>query len=300
MPKLVNLGSLCIDHVYTVNHVAQTGETVASEAYSVFPGGKGLNQSLAAAKAGAAVKHVGCIGEDGRWLKDVLHEGSVDATGVRVIEGSTGHAIIQVDSQGQNAIVIVGGTNRQISPEIRQETFAGMESGDWLLLQNEINDLDTVLAQAASQDVKVAFNVAPVDGREQTYDYEKVGVLFVNEVEANALAGEEDAVASYEKLQDRYPDTTVVLTLGKDGGYCGRKGMESIHYEPYSVDVVDETAAGDSFIGYFMSGLLSDRSLSGVVDLANAAGALAVTQAGAASSIPELADVERFLNSRSN
>ena len=300
MAKLVNLGSLGIDHVYGVEHITQQGETVSSKSYSVFPGGKGLNQSLAAAKAGAQVHHIGCIGEDGEWLRNVLQDGEVETEGVQTVEGSTGHAIIQVDEDGQNAIVIAGGTNRLINDDNRAFAFDLIEEGDWLLLQNEINDLNLVLDEAAARGIQVAFNVAPVDGREQVYHYDAVSVLIVNEVEAAAVAGVADPSAAFEALRKRYRSMTIVLTLGKDGGYCSTPNGEVVRYEAPSVNAVDETAAGDSFIGFFMAGLLAGESISAALALANAAGALAVTKAGAASSIPSLAAVKEFLKTQSN
>ena len=168
MPKLVNLGSLCIDNVYRVPELTGPGETVASVSYEVFPGGKGLNQSIAAARAGAEVIHAGCVGKDGVWLKDTLSAEGVDVTGVRVVDTASGHAVIQVNDAGENAIVITGGANRVLEADQVDAVLAQVEPGDWLLLQNEINDLNGVLRAAAKRRCRVAFNVAPVDGRRQT------------------------------------------------------------------------------------------------------------------------------------
>ena len=189
MPKLVNLGSLCIDHVYQVPAFAGPGETVSSPTHEIFPGGKGLNQSIAAARAGIDVVHIGCVGEDGRWLKDTLAAEEVDVSGLRVVEGSSGHAVIQVNQAGENAIVIYGGTNRAIAEDDVRSALARVGGDDWLMLQNEINDLELVLRVADELDCRVAFNVAPVDGREADYDLSGVRLLIVNEIEASALAG---------------------------------------------------------------------------------------------------------------
>ena len=167
MPKLINLGSLCIDNVYSVDTVANVGETVASRNHAVFPGGKGLNQSLAASKAGAMVHHIGCVGEDGNWLKEILAEAGVEVGDIRQIKTRSGHAVFQVDSAGQNSIVISGGANRSIQALDRDIAFALIQPGDWLLLLNEINDIEAILEEAGDRDVNVAFNVAPVDGREE-------------------------------------------------------------------------------------------------------------------------------------
>ena len=294
MPKLVNLGSLGIDHVYSVDHITSAGETLASQTHDVFPGGKGSNQSIAAAKAGTQVVHVGCIGPDGDMLLDVLRDVNVDVSGVRVGEIATQHAVIQVDRQGQNAIVIFGGANRTITQQDRDVALSNIEPGDWLLLQNEINDLDQILEQAAERNVSVAFNVAPVDGREKGYDYSRVGLLIVNEVEAASLSGETDPELAFEALTSRYPDTIVLLTLGKDGGIYGGGKYPRVEYQAHVVDAVDETAAGDTFIGYFMAEWLRSKDLAKAIEDASAAGAIAVTKPGAASSIPSQAEVAAF------
>lgn len=295
MPKLVNLGSLGIDHVYSVDHITGAGETISSQSHDVFPGGKGSNQSIAAAKAGAEVVHVGCIGPDGDMLIDVLTEVNVDVEAVRVGDTATQHAVIQVDRQGQNAIVIFGGANLTINQQDRDAAISKMEPGDWLLLQNEINDLEKVLEQAADQDVSVAFNVAPVDGRESDYDYSNVDLLIVNEVEAAALAGESDPERAFDVLTNRYPDMIVLLTLGRDGGIHGGGRYPRVVYQAYAVDAVDETAAGDTFIGYFMAEWLRSQDLAKAVEDVSAAGAIAVTKPGAASSIPSRSEVDAFM-----
>ena len=297
MSKLVNLGSLCIDHVYRVPAIAGPGESVASRSYEVFPGGKGLNQSLAAARAGAQVVHVGCVGADGAWLRDLLSEQGVDASGVRVTDGASGHAAIQVDDQGRNAIAVAGGANRALQADDIARALGAVAQGDWLLLQNEINDLPDVLAEARRRGCAVAFNVAPVDGREADYDLGAVALLIVNEIEAAALAEGRPPRQAAAFLRDRLPDANIVLTLGRDG--CIHAGPEGVETLPaLAVRAVDETAAGDAFIGYLMASLLSGESLPAALRVGSAAGALAVTKAGAASSIPQASEVQALLAAR--
>ncbi|MCY4093675.1 MAG: ribokinase [Gammaproteobacteria bacterium] len=294
MPKLVNLGSLGIDHVYGVDHITTAGETISSFSHDVFPGGKGSNQSIAAAKAGADVVHIGCIGPDGDMLLDVLREVDVDVEHVRVGEIATQQAVIQVDRQGQNAIVIFGGANHTINQHDRNIALSKFEQGDWLLLQNEVNDLERILDQAGERNVSVAFNVAPVDGREKGYDYSRVGLLIVNEVEAASLAGEADPNCAFDILTSRFPEMIVLLTLGRDGGIYGGGKYPRVVYQAHEVDAVDETAAGDTFIGYFMAEWLRSQDLAKAVEDASAAGAIAVTRPGAAASIPSRTEVDSF------
>ena len=294
MPRLVNLGSLCVDHVYGVPNIASAGETVASRSHAVFPGGKGLNQSLAAARAGAEVAHAGCIGSDGLWLREELLGAGVDVSLVREADTPSGHAVIQVNPRGENAIVIAGGANRVLTAADRDAAFARCGPDDWLLLQNEINDLEAVLAGARAAGCRVAFNVAPVDGREQGYDLGGVALLILNEVEAAALAGVPEPDPALDVLCRRYPSCDVLITLGRDGLRHGR-GDARLRLDAFPADAVDETAAGDAFVGYLMAALLEGKPMREALVLGSAAGALAVTRAGAASSIPERGAVEALV-----
>ena len=303
MTELVNLGSLCIDHVYGVPNLTGAGETVASLSHAVFPGGKGLNQSLAAVKAGARVAHVGCVGGDGGFLVDLLRDNAVDVTGIRTLaDAVSGHAVIQVNSRGENAIVIAGGANRLLAVEDFDAAFSRLADGDWLLLQNEINNLEGALERAGRTPAKVAFNAAPVDGRETGYDLSFVDLLIVNQIEAAALCQLEPGVAGetlVSKLQQRYVHMTVVLTQGVRGLIFAPPGEQPASLPAFTVTTVDETAAGDAFIGYCLEGLISGVPLVDALVAGSAAGALAVTRAGAASSIPDAASVRQLVRETS-
>ena len=296
MTRLVNLGSLCIDNVYGVEKIASPGETVASHSYEVFPGGKGLNQSLAAQLAGCSVFHIGCVGSDGIWLKEFLASKGVDVSHIRESDEATGHAVIQVDALGQNSIVIVGGSNRSIS-HADIEVALDLARDGWLLLQNEINDLGEILERSFAAGVKVALNVAPVDGREQDYSLSGLGMLIVNEIEAAALSSESDPQSSLSVLCSRLPQTQVVLTRGNQGLLYGM-GDKRLVMEATTVTAVDETAAGDSFIGYLMASVISGDPIEGSLRRASAAGARTGMRAGAASSIPTKGEVDLFLTNR--
>ena len=286
MPKLVNLGSLCIDNVYSVPNITAAGETVASLEYAVHAGGKGLNQSLAAARAGARVAHVGCVGPDGRWLKQQLVQAGVDVTALREADSPSGHAVIQVNPSGENAIVITGGANRTLEDTDVDAAFSLCEPGDWLLLQNEINKMEDIFTIASKRNQKLALNLAPVDERIGNYDLDPVDLLIVNEVEAQALSGESAVDDAFEALCARYPSCDVVVTLGRDGLRYGR-GTERTALGALEVEAVDETGAGDAFVGYLMAGLLEGQRIQDALIAGSAAGALAATLAGAASSIPD-------------
>lgn len=298
MGTLINLGSLCVDNVYRVPHLTGTGETVASVSHHIFPGGKGLNQSLAASRAGARVRHVGCVGSDGDMLISVLADAGVDVAGIRrLVDVASGHAVIQVDDGGANAIVIAGGANRCVTEADVTRALDGASENDWLLLQNEINDLEIVLARAATLDVRVAVNVAPTDGREAGYDLSGVDLLIVNETEAAALAGDVALPpdTALERLASRWPNSTLVLTLGRAGLIYQLPGHAPQRLAAFPVRAVDETAAGDAFIGYLLAGLLAGDPLEQALRCGCAAGALAVTREGAATAIPREDEVRALL-----
>lgn len=299
MPKLVNLGSACVDYVYRVTELVAAGETASSLSHEVFPGGKGLNQSLAAARAGAEVHHLGAVGEDGMLLRQVLLDAGVDVTGLVIRpDVASGHAVIQVNDRGENAIVIAGGANRTIADADRAAARALLQPGDWLLLQNEINDLPLALELSRDTGARLAFNLAPVDGREADYDFDCVNLLIVNEIEARAvvpgdIAAEENAVVA-GWLAAKYPGMDVVLTAGADGLHHAR-GDSVVRQPAFSVTPIDETAAGDAFIGFLLAGLLAGEEMATALRLGAAAGAQAVTVAGAAGSIPDRAAVRALL-----
>lgn len=298
MAQLVNLGSLCIDNVYRVAHITRPGETIAAHGYARFMGGKGLNQSLAAALAGIATAHVGCVGEDGEELIATLARAGVDTTGIRRLGGiASGHAVIQLDGEGRNAIVITGGANRSIEARDIEAALAAVDRRGWLLLQNEINDLPQVLEAAKRAGVNVAFNIAPADGREQTYDLSGVALVITNEIEVCALTGQHSPDAALETLTRSHPRAHVVVTFGEHGLHYGR-GAERLRLPAFAVETVDGTGAGDAFIGYLMATLIEDASMRDALTMASAAGALAAMREGAAASIPTRAQVEEFLAER--
>ena len=190
-------------------------------------------------------------------LLDVLRGEGADIAGVQQLDGPSGHAVIQVDASGQNAIVISGGSNRRLSAGLIDSALAGLRPGDWVLLQNEINDVDVVMRKAAERGAAVAFNVAPPDERIHQYPVELLRLLVVNEHEAMALAGSPSSAAAFEQLIVRCPNTHIVLTKGKHGlMFRDADRAITLSMPAFSVQAVDETAAGDAFVGYLMAGLV--------------------------------------------
>ncbi len=290
MKKILNFGSLNIDFVYKVPHFVRPGETLQSISLEQFAGGKGANQSVALAKAGAEVFHAGKVGHDGLWLKEKLHHYGVDVT--HVIEGknSNGHAMIQVDKEGQNAIILYPGTNKEIEKSEIEKAFAAFNEGDYLLLQNEINLMDMLIKMGHEKGLKVCFNPAPMDSKVLDYPLECVSVLIVNETEGCALAGTKDQGAILKILGEKYPHAEILLTTGSEGASYFYEGKE-LHLPAEKVQVVDTTAAGDTFIGYFLAEKTQERPIEVCLQTAMHAAAKCVTKEGAMDSIPSRSEL---------
>jgi len=292
--KILNFGSFCIDHVYRVPHFVRPGETLPSLTYEVFAGGKGFNQSLAIARAGGLVSHAGSVGEDGEWLVQRLEAAGADVSRVIRSAKSTGHAVIQLNPAGENAIVLFAGANRSITREQIDLGLAGFGKGDLLLLQNEISEPAYLLQQALAKGMRVAMNPAPMDPVVQSLPLEQLSMIIVNEVEAFDLTGENTPESMLERLAQLMPRGDVVLTLGSQGAMW-RSASHGFHVPAMNVDVVDTTGAGDTFTGYLIASLAGGMPPDAAMRRAVVAAGLSVTRAGAADSIPDAVTVDRVL-----
>ena len=288
MAKILNIGSLNLDYVYAVPHFVEAGETLLSSRRDVFAGGKGLNQTVAAARAGAEVCHGGAVGADGDMLLDLLRDAGADVSAVARVDVPTGHAVIQVTPQGENAILILGGANRAVSHETVGIALEKVGPGDILLLQNEINGLDHIIRRAAQKGLRILFNPAPMEKAVKDLPLELLDTLIVNEGEGKALAGDMDA------LKAAYPNQKILLTQGSRGASLWT-GSEVIFQPAFPVKAVDTTAAGDCFLGYYAAALAEDLPYAAALRLAAAASALSVQRQGAAPSIPLRGEVEDYL-----
>ena len=285
--KILNIGSLNIDHVYRVDHVVAPGETLSSTELNLFCGGKGLNQSIAAARAGTQVWHAGKIGNDGAMLVSSLRECGVHTDLIQVSDGiPTGHAIIQVDRHGQNCIIVHGGANTSITPEDIDGFLSHFSAGDIFLTQNEISSLPYALEQAKKKGMLVALNPSPIGDLASSPALDWVDIFILNEVEGLQITGESDPQEICTALLRRYPRCKVMLTLGKSGCLYAEEGRRTSH-GIYDTAAVDTTAAGDTFVGYFLSGLCLGNSIEDILTTASKASAIAVSRAGASVSIPD-------------
>lgn len=284
--KILNFGSLNIDMVYQVNHIVLPGETLSGGDVKLFAGGKGANQSVALSKAGASVYHAGKIGEDGKWLLKKLQSFGVNTESVRVDSGATGHAIIQVSPDGENSIILSGGGNHRIDQKDITITFSSFEKGDWLVLQNEINGLESIIRAARENGMKICMNPAPFDDSIFSLPLELINLLIVNEHEAAGLARKE---GSYEELLDKltrdFPGQEILMTAGEDGAFYGKDSVR-IQVSASKVSAVDTTAAGDTYLGYYLASRIEGRNVEESMKRASGASALTVSRAGAMDSIP--------------
>ena len=291
--KIVNIGSLNLDMVYHVDHVSQPGETLPSSSVEEHLGGKGLNQSIACAKAGACVYHAGKIGSDGLVLKEELNKWGVNTEYLgQVMDTKNGHAIIQVDKNGQNAILLFAGSNFRITEADIDETLAAFEAGDILLLQNETSCVPYMIRKAHEKGMQVVLNPSPMSPELAAMDEMKyVDWFILNEIEGNQISGETEAEKICDSILAKYPHAHVMLTLGGNG--CMFKDKDRVaRHNIYKVDVVDTTAAGDTFTGFFLAGVVKGLPIEKVLELASKASAIAVGRPGASPSIPTLEEVE--------
>lgn len=283
--RILNFGSLNIDRVYQVEHFVRAGETILSGEYVSNIGGKGLNQSIALARAGAHVIHAGAIGPDGMDLKTALEADGVDTGYIMQVPEASGHAIIQI-ANGENCIIVYGGANQIIDPAYVSKVLDGFGTGDLLLLQNEISCVPYIMKQAKARGMKVAINASPVTEELLKYPLELADYIIVNEQEGGALANISDT--SYEVILNCVAEkyrTAVLLTVGEKGAYY-RSG-EAQYYQPVvKTNTVDTTGAGDTFCGYFLAGLSEGMEPGEILKMAAAAAAITVSRPGASKSIP--------------
>ncbi len=288
--KILNFGSINIDLVYRVPHIVRPGETLASLSLTTFAGGKGNNQSIALAKAGAPVFHAGKIGSDGEWIVRHLKSAGADVRFVRKDPGPTGHAVIQVADSGQNSIVLFPGANRGITRQEIRETLAHFGQGDILLLQNEINAIPAIMKAAHQAGMKIWFNPAPFDPAILDYPLSLVDCFIVNEIEAAGLSGAKAGKTTLSVLAKKFPQAEILMTLGSKGAML-KSGPQQFRVPSPKVKAVDTTAAGDTFIGYYAASVIRGYPPQQCLTYACKAAALSVTRKGAASSIPDQREV---------
>jgi ribokinase len=292
--QVLNIGSINVDHVYSVGHFVRPGETLASNAYAIFAGGKGFNQSIALARAGVTTRHAGKIGKDAMWLRQRLQEEGIDVIHVETAEAATGHAIIQIIPSGENAIILHGGANLSLREADVIRAISSCTPGDHLLLQNETSAVAAAIREGKAHGMKVVFNPAPMSPAIRDYPLERVDLFILNETEAEGLTGKTTVDDVRIAMRKRFPRAATVLTLGSQG--AAYFDSDTLHHQPaFAVKAVDTTAAGDTFIGFFLAEIMRSGDPAKALALGCRAAALCVTRAGASDSIPFKKEVDAFL-----
>jgi ribokinase len=284
-----NLGSINADHVYDLPHLPAPGETLAATRLTTGLGGKGANMSVACARAGARIMHIGAVGPDGAWAAQRLLEYGVDTRCIHTGTTPTGHAIIAVDPQGENNILLFTGANRDIPLAVVEDALSQAQTGDWFVTQNETNHQAQAMTLARDMGLRTAYAAAPFDAAAVQAVMALTDLLILNAVEAEQLR------AATGLAPAALPVADVIVTLGGDGAtwFANRTGA-SRHFAAIPVTPVDTTGAGDTFTGYVLAGLDRALPMAQAIGLAMRAGALMVTRHGAADVIPDLAEVTAF------
>lgn len=295
---IFNFGSINIDHTYYVPHLVRPGETLASSEYTVGLGGKGVNQSLAIARAGGHVSHWGRLSSsDARVIEELTHAG-VNVDGIELTHQPSGHAIVQIDPHGENAILLFSGANQSFTAERLASLMKHASPGDTILIQNECNGLNELIPLAVRHGCHVIFNPAPMNSDVASLPLEQCDLVFFNRSEAALLAGmpiESGAEDLLTCCKQRVGGADVILTLGSEGAWYQR-GDEVLFQNAFKIKAVDTTAAGDTFVGYFLAARQAGLVPSQCLLRASAAAALTVQQRGAARSIPTSNAVDALMH----
>tara|TARA_R110002096_G_scaffold2933_2_gene14939 strand:- start:34724 stop:35596 length:873 start_codon:yes stop_codon:yes gene_type:complete len=288
---ILNFGSINIDNVYRVTNLVTAGETVAAKSFDRVLGGKGINQSIAIARAGGAVFHVGNVGQD-TWILDQLTAMDVDQRHIRTTDIATGHAIISVDDAGENEIVIFAGANNAFDmDECTSILEKYNDQAPWIVLQNEINLTTEIAAKAKSMGCKVCYSAAPFDADKVRAVLPYVDLLALNETEFADLRAAMDGGLGALNVG------MVLVTLGAKGAEL-MLGDQRYKQNSFPVTPIDTTGAGDTFLGSFISRLDLGDDAKQALQYAAAAAAIQVTRMGAAPAIPNHMDVTAFLQTR--
>ena len=285
--KILNFGSINKDFFYSVNDFVRPGETISSNRYDIKIGGKGLNQSVGISKAGAKVYHAGIINKEDTFIIDKLKSWKINCDNILLSDNPTGHAIIQVNKKGENSIIIHGGANHDFNLKSIKSILSKFETGDVLLLQNEINNIDEIIDRAHYKKMKIIFNPAPFNNDILKYDLNKINTLILNQSEGEGLSNEKIPDKILKVLNNNFKNTEIILTLGEKGSLYSYKD-ELIKIRANDVKTVDTTGAGDTYIGYYVAGFASKMNKKDNLNRASEAAALTTIKLGGAESIPSI------------
>ncbi|MDO5532306.1 ribokinase [Sutterella sp.] len=317
MARVLNIGSLNIDNVYQVPHFVRGGETLAAYRRARHVGGKGLNQSVALARAGLEVLHAGRIGTDGEFLKEFLRKEGVDVNRVEVDDAeASGHCFIQISPEGENSILYYPGTNVRLTKDFIREAIRTLNRGEALLIQNETNGVKDTIRYGLERNLRIIFNPSPYDSSVPLQPLDDLAAVIMNETELEGILDlskrdrtDDQYLELIAELGSRYPNTALLVTLGSRGCAVRYPGCIPVVIPAFKVHAVDTTGAGDTFTGFAVRALIEaweaedeevpldriyEKLLTGI-RFAQMAAAISVTRAGAAQSIPKWVEVDAAL-----
>ncbi|EAQ04042.1 ribokinase [Pseudooceanicola batsensis HTCC2597] len=284
-----NLGSVNADRVYRLPHLPEPGETLAAQSHRTGLGGKGANMSVAVARAGSRVHHIGAVGPDGGWMRDRLADYGVGVDRIATVDEVSGHAIIAVDARGENQIILYPGANLAIEPAGTEIALADATAGDIAVCQNETNAQAAFLEAAGLRGLLRCYAAAPFSVDAVAAALPLTDLLVLNAVEAAQLELGMDRPLPELDVAD------IVVTLGAGGCRWIRTAGGTVReFAAPRVEVVDTTGAGDTFTGYLLAALDQGMEMAQAIGLAQKAGALMVTRLGTADVIPERVEVENY------
>ena len=286
---IFNLGSINLDYFYRLPHLISAGETLAANDFNIALGGKGANQSVALAKAGGDVFHIGAFGKKDELYLQELRNAGVNLEFVALLDMPSGHAIVMVDEKtGENQIILSPSANYNIEQVQIRKALQKANRSDWALAQNETCLVNPFLSLAKEQGLRICYSAAPFVAEQTAGLIPLTDLLIVNEGEAEALS------QFIEKDITKLGLPHLIITLGAKGArYVGEQG--SFSAAPFNVTAIDTTGAGDTFLGYVLADLSDGQTMQQAMSHASAAAALQITRKGALPAIPSRSEVNRFI-----
>lgn len=291
MARIYNFGSLCIEHIYQVSESDNNNPVAHSPTYHRAPGGKGFYQSIAMARAGATVSHVGFIGPEGRLIKKSLTHNSVDTQHIYQVDHSSGQHFIQSDDDGSKRKVLYHGANHAFEAHFIDSILKSVQTDDLLLIQNEINDIPCILEQAKTAGHNITFHPSPWTPDIVDYPLECVDTLIFNLNAGQRLTQQQSPGMIMQTLLARLPHTALILTLGAQGAWY-QDHRQKIKVPADPVYAIDENQAGNTFVGFYLAHKLKQYPIESCLKFACRASALCVTRQGQSATIPYVAEMK--------
>ncbi len=288
---ILNFGSINIDYVYRLKTLPQAGETLSCQGFARYLGGKGINQSIAIARAGGAVKHIGAVGADGAFALAQIADMGLDTNDIRVTDTATGHAIICLDKQGENHIIIHAGANAELTENQINSALDTNPKAEWVVIQNETNLTEYIAKSAKQRELSLAYSAAPFDAVACQTILPYLDILAVNETEAAALSHAMKTPITDLKIP------TLLITKGAKGAELWQNGA-CISVKGLPVKAIDTVGAGDTFFGSFIARLQNGAPAQEALNYAASAAALQCTRKGAATAIPDQKTVLNLMKER--